>query len=155
MKSALTIAFALSALAACSSSPAASSPPSIYQNWLYTSANGGSGTGLTLKSDNTFEVSSLSLTSSSSANAEVQTGTVSISSTSITFTTAEWSCPNGTSTPYVYDYVLNGDSLSLTTPSSVIVMSIDSAPASTNFSLAIGCFSSTGTFTPEPLAPVQ
>ena len=154
----LLIAFAAFGWLGCSSSTssggAGNSPPSLYNTWIYTAANGVNGAGLTLKSDGTYENQALELTSSTSGNDQVEIGTFVISGASITFTPKKWSCPEPSDPPYTVSFEQSGNSLTISYSSGVIVFSIDTSPAATNFSLSTGCFSQSGTFTPSPIVDV-
>src|SRR5256885_1199284 len=83
-------------VAACSSSKSGADSPTLYNNWIYSNANGTGGVGLTLKSDNTYAQIFIALTSATSADTEIETGTFTTAGSKITFTPQKWSCEEPT-----------------------------------------------------------
>jgi hypothetical protein len=126
--------------------------PSLVGNWIYV--NGSSGIAATFRDDGTYVASKLALTSSASADAEIETGTYMAADGTLTTIPQQWTCP-GPDPVTAVSYSLDGVDLQVSSPSGVLVMSPNSTPASSNFALTFGCFDSSGSFTPQSLAPVS
>jgi hypothetical protein len=131
-----------------------SSSPGLENDWLYISdaSNGTSGTALNLKSDMTYEAGPIQQTSANTFETQVETGTFQTNATQIKFTPTESSCP-GTIAPYVVGYTLRGDTLTISSSTTVLVLQLNTSASSTSEALSIGCFGANG-FVASPLAPV-
>jgi len=158
MKKTMVLALAALAMVACGNGDDDDSGPTSTDNslvhvWDYSSANGESGLGVTFNADGTYKAVVLELTSSASANAQEETGTYVVQGSDIVFTPEESSC-SGPDAPSTIPYVLSGTSLTLTYPTGVFILQVDTGTTS-NEAYQIGCFDSSGDFTPTPLAPVS
>jgi hypothetical protein len=128
--------------------------PSLDGSWAYTSAGGAFGYAYTFNSDGTYSAELLSLTSANSEDAYAETGTFTSTSDTIALTPNQASC-GGPDPAYAYSYSLQGDTLVLTDPSGIVSYERTTASSGPNESIVLGCFDSTGAFTPTPMAPVS
>jgi hypothetical protein len=135
-------------LTACGSSSDDKSPSSLYNSWVLSTDVGTEG--WTFKSNKTYSYIGLRLTSSNTANAYEELGSIDVTDTTVTFTPQKWSCPSA-DPQFSATYSLGHDSLDLAFPTRVALYSLNTAAASTNANLALGCFDTTGAFTPHAL----
>ncbi len=153
----LTLAMGLQPLGCASET--SSSPLTLQNNWLFTTADGNSGTGLTITKENTYAVVRLEASSSepNSLYSQIETGTLAVAGSSITFTPEKWTCQEPTDPAYSATYEIHGDSLTVAFNWGVVLMKVNNATAASSPSSLIlinGCFMSGGRFRKSPLTPV-
>ncbi len=159
MKKTMVLALGALAVVACGNgddddSGASGTGDSLVHTWVYTSANGATGTGLTLTADGKYIAEEIVLTSSTTANVQEDEGTYSVSGSTITFTPEESSC-TGPDAPLTAQFGLTATVLTVQYSTGAIEFQVDTSTGA-NAALTIGCFDNgTGAFTPTPLAPVS
>jgi hypothetical protein len=126
---------------------------SLVGSWLFTSADGSGGIGVTFNADGTYGAVTLVLTSTASADTEIEKGTYSATASSLTSMPTQWSCPGPDSISTV-SYSFAGGNLVLTSPNDIVTFAPNNATSGSTIALEIGCFDANGAFTAEPLAPV-
>jgi len=124
--------------------------------WMYVDGTVASG----VTFDNgTFVVQQLQETCAdcTSADDEIEKGTYTVSGNVITLTVQEWSCQlqSGQSPTYTetFSFETNGD-LTLSDTSGIVTFQPDTSTGG-SVAITIGCFDSSGNFTPEPLTSVN
>jgi hypothetical protein len=132
-----------------------------YTNWIYTTADGTEGLGLTLNKDGTYSLYDLYLYSPTQGEVQIESGifnSTGFSSGTITFTPKEWSCgANEVDAQYVGNYTLNSSNLNLAYKSEAVsLVASESAPGS-GFALTVGCFDNffPNGFVESPMVPVS
>lgn len=137
--------------------------PNIHGSWVYY-ASSSSAASVKLSDDGTFAIEGIALTNvvtdangnavSASADVQKDTGTFTYDASSVSFSPLESSCAS--SPPFSASYTFRGDDLELTVPGGIIVYTPAPAPDQTvSLAETIGCFDSSGAFSPAPLAPVN
>lgn len=151
----MTLAMGLQPLGCASSSTSA--PLTLQNNWSYITTDGNSGTGLDIKSDNTYVLVRLTAVSGNSYDAQEQIGTLSVAGSTITFTPTSASCRFASDPPYTATYNINGDELTVALSFGVIVFKQNSQTGSGSGSglvITNGCFQDDQSFVPTPVSPI-
>jgi hypothetical protein len=143
---------ALVGIVACSSS-SSSGPPTPFGNWIYTNAANTAGVGITINENGTYSVLGLTLTSATTANSTEEIGSVVVTPNTISFTPQQSTC-SAADPPYSATYSVTATTLDLSFPTVTLALHSNTAPASSDFVLTLGCDDTSGTFVPQALAPV-
>jgi hypothetical protein len=143
----------LVSLAACGSSTPAE--PSIDNTWIFTNSAGTVGAALTINGS-TYVAQKIALTSSTSADDQIETGTITVNASTLDFIPSQWSCAAfmPVDAPYSDGYTLTASGLTLSNSTGFTAFHVDTSGASSNFTSAIGCFLTNGTFQVSPLENV-
>lgn len=126
----------------------------IAGDWIYDAGNG-QGIGLTINGGGTYVATQAEVTSSTTLRASVEKGRITANGTSLTMTPSESTCRGAAAAaPTTLNYTRNGSFLVLMDADTVISFARNNAPPASG-GIALGCFASDGTFTPQGLAPVN
>ena len=141
--------------------PVAGDSNGLYDTWIYY-ASTSTATGVTFTSDGRYVGQALVLDNlitdgsgnivSGHANDEQERGSFVASGSNITFTPMQATC-DGSYPIYSASYVLDGDRLTLSLPSSIVAFTRVKDAGMSAFAITLGCFTASG-FVQQPLAPV-
>lgn len=140
-----------------------SSAPNVHGSWVYY-ASSSSAAYVKLSDDGTFLIEGIALTNvvtdangnavSASADIQEDTGVFTYDASSVSFSPLESSCAS--SPAFSAGYAFRGDDLELTVSGGIIVYTPAPAPDQTvSLAATLGCFDSSGGFTPAQLSPVN
>lgn len=123
-------------------------------NWIQIASDGSDGVAFNINGNN-YVLAVIEVTSSASVNMQKEAGTITWTNTTLTLTPTESSCP-GSDPARTWDYAIVNGSLQTTESAGALIFQPNTAQASTNLSIAYGCFLySQGAFMPYPLTPVN
>ena len=155
----LLVALEIVALVGCGSNDSGSSTtstPSLIGTWL-DAPSSSEAVELTFTAS-TWQTKQLALLTNGTNGVEIDAGTYTLSGSTLTMTRTSTSCKGITATlasSKANTVERQGNSLTLTTPSTLTVWQLETAPPAGMGAATIGCFDSSGNFTANPVGALQ